>query len=365
MKRIAICCDGTWNSADHKDDKGRLAVTNVRKIFELMGEPSGVQISRYYSGVGSKAGERARGGALGWGLSATISEAYQQCVRDFEPGDELFLFGFSRGAYTARSLAGFIRNSGLLKREHLTDGRVDAAYELYRDRGADSHPNSARAKEFRAQWSNETRIKFIGVWDTVGSLGIPKIGMGLVNLAFRDRWSFHDVDLSTSVDLAYHAVAIDECRGPFTPTLWQQQPGAVGQIMEQVWFPGVHSDVGGGYFESALSDVPLLWMIDRAAACGLVFDQDLIKSRVKPDLSAPAHDSAGLFYKTMSALAHVLPWQNGRIAPREIGGKHGTNESVASTAVRRRGFGNPKYPPANLERFLARGGKVTEVRSNP
>jgi uncharacterized protein (DUF2235 family) len=247
MKRIAVCCDGTWNSADHKDDNGRLAVTNVRKIFELMREASGVQIRRYYAGVGSKVGERARGGALGWGLSATISEAYQQCVRDFEPGDELFVFGFSRGAYTARSLAGFIRSSGLLKREHLTDARVDEAYELYRDRTSDSHPDSPRAREFRARWCNETRIKFIGVWDTVGSLGIPKIGMGLANMAFRDRWSFHDVELSTFVDFAYHAVAIDECRGPFTPTLWCQQPGAVGQTMEQVWFPGVHSDVGGGY----------------------------------------------------------------------------------------------------------------------
>ncbi|HEY7517179.1 MAG TPA: DUF2235 domain-containing protein [Methylomirabilota bacterium] len=364
MKRIAICCDGTWNSADRTDDQGRLAVTNVRKIFEVMREASGVQIRRYYAGVGSKAGERALGGVLGWGLSAAISEAYQQCVRDFDPGDELFLFGFSRGAYTARSLAGFIRNSGLLKREYLTDARVDEAYELYRDRTSESHPNSPRAREFRARWCHETRIKFIGVWDTVGSLGIPKIGMGLINMAFSDRWSFHDVDLSTFVDFAYHAVAIDERRGPFTPTLWRQQPGAVGQTMEQVWFPGVHSDVGGGYFESALSDIPLLWMIDKAAACGLVFDHDLIEQRVKPDLTAPAHDSAGLFYKTMSALAHVVPWQNGRLAPREIGVHRRANESVASTAVQRIGFGEPKYSPPNLERFLARGGKVTEVRAH-
>ncbi|MGH7419403.1 MAG: DUF2235 domain-containing protein, partial [Candidatus Rokuibacteriota bacterium] len=229
MKRLVICCDGTWNGSDAR---GGRALTNVRKLWEFVRarDHGGVeQVKRYYAGVGTRRFEWLRGGALGWGLSKTITDAYRECVTLFEPGDELFLFGFSRGAYTARSLAGLIRNAGLLKREHL--GQLDAAYEMYRDRSDRTHPRSPAAAEFRARFSHATRIRFIGVWDTVGSLGIPKIGMGLVNALFRWRWSFHDVDLSTWVDHAYQALAIDERRGPFSPTIWKQQADARNQTV--------------------------------------------------------------------------------------------------------------------------------------
>jgi uncharacterized protein (DUF2235 family) len=364
MKRIAICCDGTWNSSDAQHD-GVPATTNVSRIHDLLADDTDGQTKKYYEGVGAKSGERARGGALGWGLSENISRAYQDCVKIFEPGDELFLFGFSRGAYTARSLAGFIRNAGVLKRENLTEARVNEAYELYRDRSDDTRPRAAKAVEFRQRWSHDTRIKFIGVWDTVGSLGIPKIGMGLVNTLFSDRWSFHDVELSSAVDFAYHALASDECRGPFAPTLWQQQPGTEGQTLEQVWFAGVHSDVGGGYTDRTLADIPLLWMIDKAAACGLTFDWSRVRQQVKPDPEGPAHDSCGWFYKTTSAIAHVVPWQSARTTVRAIGEGERGNESVASSVLGRRGKGSPPYAPENLARFLGAGGKTTAVRLAP
>jgi uncharacterized protein (DUF2235 family) len=126
--------------------------------------------------------------------------------------------------------------------------KLDDAYELYRRRDDDSHPNAVEAKLFRKSfaYADETRIRFIGVWDTVGSLGVPKIGLGIVNTLLKHRWSFHDVQLSRSVDSAYQALAIDEQRKPFAPAIWQQQPGAIEQFLEQAWSSGVHSNVGGG-----------------------------------------------------------------------------------------------------------------------
>lgn len=361
MKRIVICCDGTWNSSDQTD-----ARTNVQKLWDFVREADdqGVpQARRYYPGVGTRWGEWLRGGALGWGLSWNVTEAYRECVALFEPGDQLFLFGFSRGAYTARSLAGLIRNSGIVRREH--PDQLDAAYELYRDRKETSRPRRHEAVEFRQRYSHETRITFIGVWDTVGSLGIPKIGMGIVNALFRDRWNFHDVDLSTTVDFAYQALAIDERRGLFSPTVWKQQPNVQNQTLEQVWFAGVHSDVGGGYPESGLSDIPLLWMLDRAAACSLAFDWDLIKQRLKPNPSGPLHDSVSGFYKFLDGAARLIRIERGQTRAREIGARKTGQESVVSSAVARLEGMQPPYDAPNLKKFLAGGGKVTPVRLTP
>lgn len=363
MKRLVICCDGTWNGSDTREDR---APTNVRKLWELVRarDDAGVsQVKRYYAGVGVRRFERLRGGALGWGLSRTIKEAYRDCATEFEPGDELFLFGFSRGAYTARSLAGLIRNAGLLTREHL--GQLDAAYELYRDRSDQSHPRSAAAAEFRTRFSHETRIKCVGVWDTVGSLGIPKIGLGLANALFRWRWSFHDVELSTSVDHGYQALAVDERRGPFSPTLWTQRADAGTQTIEQVWFAGVHSDVGGGYPDSQLSDIPLLWMLDKAAACELAFDWAAIEERLDPNPLGPSHDSLTTFYKVLDRLARPLRIERARLRTRPIGDGKAGHEFVASSVILRQSGLRPRYDPPNVRRFLAGGGKTMSVRVAP
>lgn len=359
MKRIVLCCDGTWNSND-KSDKA----TNVWKLCGLVLPRDGAgveQAKRYYEGVGSRRFERFRGGALGWGLSRTIQNAYLDLVQLFAPGDELFLFGFSRGAYTARSLGGLIRNAGILKREHA--GQADAAYELYRDRDPGSAPRGKLAQDFRSRFSHETRIRFIGVWDTVGSLGIPKIGLGLVNALFRWRRSFHDVDLSTTVDFAYQALAIDERRGPFRPAIWRQQPDAVGQTVEQVWFAGVHSDVGGGYPEAGLSDLALLWMLDRAAAVGLAFDGDRIAREVAPDRLAPAHDSLTTFYRALDWAAPLMRIERARAAYRRIGARRDGHESVASSVVERRAAMRPPYDPPNVRSYFDADGKITDLRT--
>src|SRR5947208_156518 len=167
-KKLIVCADGTWN-----DEDGAAGPTNVVKIHRSFQNNyvEGVnQWTCYVTGVGTRLRERIRGGAFGYGLSKNILEAYRFLVEQYEHGAELYFFGFSRGAYTVRSLAGLIRNSGLLKKEHRD--RADEAMSLYRSRSNKKHPNADAAVAFRAKYSYEADIEFIGVWDTVGSLGI-------------------------------------------------------------------------------------------------------------------------------------------------------------------------------------------------
>ena len=294
FKRLVVCADGTWNRVENAKS-GKHLSTNVAKMaaallpMDIHGTP---QLLCYMEGVGTHHGEWLRGGMFGLGISRNISRAYEFLVQSYEPGDEIWIFGFSRGAFTARSLAGMIRNSGLLKRAH--QDQVGAAMALYRDRYDDTAPDAPRARIFRNTYSYEPRIKFIGVWDTVGTLGVPGIHLWLARLLQVD-WQFHDTELSRSVENAYHALAIHEKRSDFEPTLWEKQdwPDASGQILEQVWFSGVHSDVGGGYAEAKLSDVALVWMIEKAKLHGLGFRDDFLSDSrwFAPDPLAARHDS--------------------------------------------------------------------------
>jgi len=350
-KRLVACCDGTWNTPD-QTDQGAATSTNVNKVALRVAprDPAGVpQLAFYEEGVGTGTFDHLRGGALGVGLSKNVQEAYMFLVRNYDPGDEVFLFGFSRGAYTARSVAGLIRNSGLLRRE--CEGKLDEAYELYRDRTEATHPRSVQAQQFRASFSREVRIKFIGVWDTVGALGIPNLDS--VH-PISDRWEFHDVTLSSFVDNAFQALAIDEHRKPFTPTLWEQQPGAVNQVLEQVWFTGVHTNVGGGYRDGGLSDLALRWMVGNAQGCGLAFDG--IDATVKPDPLGELRDSMTWSYRVLGEL--VRPIAQPRTAPD--GTSIPTNESVADSAVRRWDL-DASYRPENLRAYMSAGGKTTPV----
>lgn len=270
MKRLVLCCDGTWNSADQASD-GVPCPTNVVKLAYRIAKKtaSGVpQIVYYDEGVGTgNSLDRFSGGALGRGLEDNIHEAFRFLVANYEPGDELYLFGFSRGAFTARSIAGMIRKCGILSRKSVR--RYTDALALYHD---DAHPDDEKPQEFRRKHcvceGAAIKIKMIGVWDTVGALGIPLRGLRWIT---RKKYQFHDTDLSAHVQHAYHALAIDERRAPFEPTLWQYKPKA-DQTVEQVWFCGAHSDVGGGYETSGLSDIALEWMLDKAQGVGLELD---------------------------------------------------------------------------------------------
>jgi len=271
-KHLIVCCDGTWNTPEQSEN-GQICPTNVVKMASALtplardGTP---QIVFYHDGVGTSSGfdlSHWIGGAFGAGLSKIILDAYRFLVDNYSDGDELYFFGFSRGAYTVRSLAGLVRNCGLLKKIHAE--KIPDAYGLYRREDRPAEPDGEEARTFREQFSREVTIKCIGVWDTVGALGIPD---HVLRHLTEQRWQFHDVKLSRIVEHAYHALAIDERREDFRPTLWEQQPDAGNQTLEQVWFAGVHCNVGGGYEESGLSDLAFLWMKAQAETCGLTFD---------------------------------------------------------------------------------------------
>jgi uncharacterized protein (DUF2235 family) len=266
MKRIVLCFDGTWNKpADENLPANQQVETNVRRFFESVDKdgPDGTQQVRWYDeGVGSKWYDRYVGGAIGAGLEKNILDGYKVLAREYAEGDEVYILGFSRGAYTARSLVGMIRNCGLVYNKQLTL-RLAMAYGIYRTRG--DGPDSEAAKAFKSMFAREIKIKFLGVWDTVGALGIPLDVLEQFNAKF---YEFHDTSLSKIVENAYHAVAIDEHREIFDACLWNPATEPE-QKMEQRWFVGAHCDVGGGYAERELSDMTLRWMQDKAAALGL------------------------------------------------------------------------------------------------
>lgn len=334
MKRLVVLADGTWNEPGQKQ-RGKAAPTNVVKLAAAV-QPSDAQgvpqIVYYHEGVGENGGiwDRLNGGAFGTGISRNIQDLYRFLCINYAPGDEVWLFGFSRGAYTARSLAGLIRNCGLLKREHLP--RIGEAYALYRERGADSSPGSERAQAFRTVYGwPEFGVHFIGVWDTVGALGIP-----VTPLRFwtKSLYEFHDVALSRTVRHAYQALALDEHRRPFVPAVWQRQAGAPAtQVLEQAWFPGVHCNVGGGYADAGLSDGALLWMWDRASRAGLLLQEE---ARPQSHADAAMHDSMTWFYRLLGRRT------------RRPGLEPAGAEGVHQTSLQRR-----HYMPDNLRDFLA------------
>lgn len=273
-KRLVVCCDGTWNSAD-----GVQEFTNVVRIARAVRphdarvEPEIAQIVHYQAGVGTggDAVQHLVGGAVGMGLSRNVRDAYAFLAHNYCEGDEVFLFGFSRGAYTARSVAGLIGYTGLLYKRDMDDFAL--LWEGYRLKGEAGRPDvRARFPERHAA----VPIRCVGVWDTVGALGVP----GHLGRLFTRFYQFHDTELGAHVEHAFQALALDETRSDFEPAVWTQKPEgrANGQVLRQVWFPGVHSDVGGGYDEHGLSDVALAWMAGRVEPL-LALDEGYLRLR--------------------------------------------------------------------------------------
>jgi uncharacterized protein (DUF2235 family) len=241
--------------------------------------------------------DRLFGGAFGKGLNENVEDAYRFLLHNYEQGDEVFLFGFSRGAFTARSLVGLIRNCGLLHKDHAD--RVSEAMALYR---SDDPVDSKTATDFRQAYSSPIDIHYVGVWDTVGAMGIPLRGLHRLT---RKRHQFHDVSLSKIVKHAYHALAIDEQRWPFRPSIWKPTD-TTGQVIEQAWFAGVHSDVGGGYDDHGLSDGAFAWILERAEGCGLAVDNAYVTRTIRPDASDALHNKRTGFYRLMRPHVRVI-----------------------------------------------------------
>ena len=277
--------------ASYRDRSG-LYATNVEKtdIAVLKEDAKGIlQITAYYGGIGTNHSSHLWGGLTGAGISQTICDAYAFIVDNFVIGeDELYLFGFSRGAYTARSLSGFMHWIGVLKKQKLSS--LPGCYKQYR------LPESERDPAFRgdqlqliSEREQSIPIRFLGVWDTVGSLGLP---IPVVGRFVNHRYvGFHDTELSPNVSHAFHALAVHELRSAFAPSLWFKKTPR--QVVEQAWFPGTHCDVGGGNPDHSLSDIPFLWMLCHAENLGLEFDHAFLKQEAHPDYRAEIYDSGG------------------------------------------------------------------------
>ncbi len=300
MKRLVLCFDGTWNAV-----KDPATVTNVVKFAQAIKTTAAdgtKQVVYYNSGVGSGGKlDRILGGVFGFGLQGNVKRGLaflclnyegpddeQREARtihldgvDYDDGDEIYLFGFSRGAYSARALCGVIGGAGIPRQMDFHE--LEKVWTHYRLK-PELRPKDVAEVSTHA-W--HPRVKCIGVWDTVGSYGIPSgFGLGALGRVFVS-WmrGFHDSEFGRHIDVGLHAMAADETRRPFVPTIWtKRKDGAPlhGQV-EQVWFPGAHSNVGGGYEHCGLSDLTLAWMIARVSELTpLEFDEREVRRRLWP-----------------------------------------------------------------------------------
>ncbi|MBE9076803.1 DUF2235 domain-containing protein [Romeria aff. gracilis LEGE 07310] len=291
-KRLIVCCDGTWQTLDN------VYPTNVVKIAQAIkpiSEDGTQQILYYDSGIGTLRGDRIRGGAFGRGIDEKILQAYRFLCLNYCPDvDEIYLFGFSRGAYTVRSLAGMMSYCGLLPRQQIRSSRK--AYDLYRERNnvefkdqeaSTKNSNNEKIRDFwQTHGSQTVKITLLGCWDTVGALGIPNFVdlpevIRFLDLSERNqkKYEFLDTSLSKFVQHALHAVAVDEHRKVFQVTPMTPNPTIPDQVQE-MWFAGEHGCVGGGtQGHRGLSDCTLQWMINRIRSLGIGLEFD--ESRVQ------------------------------------------------------------------------------------
>ncbi len=315
--------------------------TNVVKLarWVMPQDANGVaQRVHYDPGVGTgDIVDRAFGGMFGIGLTHNIREAYEFLSQNYEDDEQVFLFGFSRGAYTVRRTAGMVRKCWLLPKiadDEARKAAIEEGYEIYTRRGGG--PDSEAAKDYRTKYGcRSITIRCLGVWDTVGAYGIGGVLGQLTSTLSKAR--FHDRRLSSIVEHAYQAVAIDETRRLFEATLFEQGPTGPqnGQVLEQSWFAGVHSNVGGGYEDTGLSDVTLHWMAMRAEQCGLALDPKW-RDRIDPDEFGELRESRTGLYLLMGK------------AVRPIGKQKNGFEKVHNAAMDRMTRDPAVYAPENF-----------------
>ena len=296
-KRIVICSDGTWNDPE---DEIPTNVLRVARAIKPQDDENTQQVVFYDWGVGSYYAS-TRGGISGLGMMKNIQDGYRFIVQNYDPGDDIYIFGYSRGAYTARALAGMLNKCGILKKTRAD--LIPQAFKFYKKKGA--KPGSREANQWRRKHVVEGKrgyVKFLGVWDKVGALGIPTRALAFVE----ERDLFFDPVLGSNVACARHAVSIDEKRSDFEPTLWTAEQA---RDVKQVWFAGVHGDIGGGAKASDgkhLSDIALSWMVREAGKEGLDIEPHIHRSVVQHH-KLPINKSYKGFYKVLGKEDRKIP----------------------------------------------------------
>ncbi len=336
-KRIVICADGTWNRPEKNlREDFPTNVLRLARAIKPIGENQIPQQVFYDWGVGSYY-DPVMGGITGKGLHKNIMDDYRYIVQNYSLGDELYLFGFSRGSYTIRCLCGLINNCGIVKRPEAS--LIQKAFNHYKRNGAAYAPEGTESIKFRNQHSHESReIKFVGVWDTVGAMGIPISFLGL----FDDEDEFYDTKIGKNVRIARHALAIDEHRSDFEPTIWNLKEN---MDLQQVWFAGAHSNIGGSYKPdkdgSLLSDNALAWMIKEAQRAELTIETHLEETITNNPL-ATLHNSRRSFYRIKEKFYRPI--------------KHGKSSVLIHESVKLRWDQDAKYRPKNLVEYIDNNG---------
>jgi uncharacterized protein (DUF2235 family) len=329
-KNIIIFSDGTGQ----KGGKGNN--TNVYKLFNIIEDRTQNQIAYYDPGVGTD-WRKITGSLSGRGLSKNIIECYTFLFENFEAGDQIYLYGFSRGAATVRSLSAFIHYFGILPKSR--PDLIKKAFKIYKKSSRKNIHNNANAfvKKHHTMW---TKIKFIGVWDTVAALGFPIKWIAILLDNFFTH-KFHNLDLSESIEFARHALSIDDQRKTFHPQIWTPTKEQLEkEIVKQVWFAGVHTDVGGGYDNPELSNITLKWLLKESISKGLIVYekseayQAVLKSNIDPNgyMESEQKGSLGWIYRTK-----VRTWTN----PEKIC----IHESVLKRTKNSENKDTPAYSP--------------------
>jgi uncharacterized protein (DUF2235 family) len=390
-KNIVICCDGTGNEIGRN-------ISNVLKLYRILNK-NDFQRVYYNPGIGTigqqnpwqRFKQKARGVfglATGYGLDDDVLAAYRFLCESYQKGDKIWLFGFSRGAYTVRVLAAFAHVIGILRPDQLN--LAGYAFSAYKRSSAESQlsideNNTALldtySPELEAAWhfsrvagGKAVRIEFIGVWDTVASVIVPRDDRLLL-----DMQTLRFTRTNSSVKIFRQAIAIDERRRMFRLNRWTepqeyrsnpfQAASGIPQDIKQVWFAGVHGDIGGGYpeEESGLSKFPLRWMVEEAFAKGLLINRAMVnhlvlgyprlgtlKTYTKPNSAAQIHNS-------MNALWSVLEWMPKRVKWREWAARrYGLVFAEIGAALNPRGSSGPPFClPAK------RGGRLVSTSKSP
>jgi hypothetical protein len=354
QKRLAVFLDGTWNSVDTNTN-----VWRMRSLCAPTGQDGKPQLIYYSVGVNG-----FLGGAFGQGLDENIRLAYEWLIENYRDGDEIFIFGFSRGAYTARALAGLIAIDGLLEQgspigvnelfDRYKRGDEETIWKLKEMEAAGDIAKISPQEKWLLKYARPVNVKVVGVWDTVGSIGIEA---GDFTGISSSQFDYLQTGLRLPIQNGYQALAIDEHRAKFAPTIWDvhrstAKPRPLSSV-EQRWFVGAHANVGGGYETDLLAQRPLRWLMKKAESQGLVFRSEV--NLDGDDVTAKIRDSYGEFmYGTYRMVSRPFYRTIGAAPDVHDDGTHTNVNETIDASVFQRWRADPTYRPQNLVEWASR-----------